>query len=175
MVVNDWHVANWTSSGDEVPSSVWLSHEKQKKLHSFLEHLFSQVGRLITRTSISPQGGFLEITILFQCSCFCTLELLLFTVRRNSSLELCGFAPKRVKEATVGPLGAFFVVSCTYIWSWFGKMVPSGPPWPHFFLQVDTITSTLRGPVVARAFEQTKCFTPGRGFQGNGLSYCSQM
>uniref|UniRef100_A0A8C7XIB0 Phosphatidylinositol 3,4,5-trisphosphate-dependent Rac exchanger 2 protein n=1 Tax=Oryzias sinensis TaxID=183150 RepID=A0A8C7XIB0_9TELE len=59
-------------SGDEVPSSVWLSHEKQKKLHSFLEHLFSQV---------------------------------------------------------------------------------------------DTITSTLRGPVVARAFEQTKCFTSGRGFQ----------
>ncbi|RVE58754.1 hypothetical protein OJAV_G00198160 [Oryzias javanicus] len=59
-------------SGDEVPSSVWLSHEKQKKLHSFLEHLFSQV---------------------------------------------------------------------------------------------DTITSNLRGPVAARAFEQTKCFTPGRGFQ----------
>uniref|UniRef100_A0A8C7XJQ8 Phosphatidylinositol 3,4,5-trisphosphate-dependent Rac exchanger 2 protein n=1 Tax=Oryzias sinensis TaxID=183150 RepID=A0A8C7XJQ8_9TELE len=77
--------------------SVWLSHEKQKKLHSFLEHLFSQVGHLITRTSISPQGGFLEITILFQCSCFCTLELL-FTVRRNSSLGLCGFSPKREKE-----------------------------------------------------------------------------
>uniref|UniRef100_A0A8C4DKU2 Phosphatidylinositol 3,4,5-trisphosphate-dependent Rac exchanger 2 protein n=1 Tax=Dicentrarchus labrax TaxID=13489 RepID=A0A8C4DKU2_DICLA len=30
-------------SGDEMPSSVWLSHDKQKKLHSFLEHLFSQV------------------------------------------------------------------------------------------------------------------------------------
>uniref|UniRef100_A0A671YFU8 Phosphatidylinositol-3,4,5-trisphosphate dependent Rac exchange factor 2 n=1 Tax=Sparus aurata TaxID=8175 RepID=A0A671YFU8_SPAAU len=30
------------SAGDEMPSSVWLSHEKQKKLHSFLEHLFSQ-------------------------------------------------------------------------------------------------------------------------------------
>uniref|UniRef100_A0A672ZV33 Phosphatidylinositol-3,4,5-trisphosphate-dependent Rac exchange factor 2 n=1 Tax=Sphaeramia orbicularis TaxID=375764 RepID=A0A672ZV33_9TELE len=29
-------------SGDEMPSSVWLSHDKQKKLHSFLEHLFSQ-------------------------------------------------------------------------------------------------------------------------------------
>lgn len=29
-----------------MPSSVWLSHEKQKKLHSFLEHLFSQVGEL---------------------------------------------------------------------------------------------------------------------------------
>lgn len=28
-----------------MPSSVWLSHEKQKKLHSFLEHLFSQVGQ----------------------------------------------------------------------------------------------------------------------------------
>uniref|UniRef100_A0A4W6DXA6 Phosphatidylinositol-3,4,5-trisphosphate dependent Rac exchange factor 2 n=1 Tax=Lates calcarifer TaxID=8187 RepID=A0A4W6DXA6_LATCA len=26
--------------------SVWLSHDKQKKLHSFLEHLFSQVGQL---------------------------------------------------------------------------------------------------------------------------------
>uniref|UniRef100_A0A672J732 Phosphatidylinositol 3,4,5-trisphosphate-dependent Rac exchanger 2 protein n=1 Tax=Salarias fasciatus TaxID=181472 RepID=A0A672J732_SALFA len=60
-------------SGDEMPSSVWLSHDKQKKLHSFLEHLFSQV---------------------------------------------------------------------------------------------DSITSMLRGAVVARAFEQTKCFTPGRGLQG---------
>uniref|UniRef100_A0A672J3N8 Phosphatidylinositol 3,4,5-trisphosphate-dependent Rac exchanger 2 protein n=1 Tax=Salarias fasciatus TaxID=181472 RepID=A0A672J3N8_SALFA len=30
-------------SGDEMPSSVWLSHDKQKKLHSFLEHLFSQM------------------------------------------------------------------------------------------------------------------------------------
>uniref|UniRef100_A0A4W6DWD5 Phosphatidylinositol-3,4,5-trisphosphate dependent Rac exchange factor 2 n=1 Tax=Lates calcarifer TaxID=8187 RepID=A0A4W6DWD5_LATCA len=59
-------------SGDEMPSSVWLSHDKQKKLHSFLEHLFSQV---------------------------------------------------------------------------------------------DSITSMLRGVVVARAFEQTKCFTPGRGLQ----------
>ncbi|KAF0028123.1 hypothetical protein F2P81_019210 [Scophthalmus maximus] len=59
-------------SGDEMPSSVWLSHDKQKKLHSFLEHLFSQV---------------------------------------------------------------------------------------------DSITSMLRGAVVARAFEQTKCFTPGRGLQ----------
>uniref|UniRef100_A0A674NM56 Phosphatidylinositol 3,4,5-trisphosphate-dependent Rac exchanger 2 protein n=1 Tax=Takifugu rubripes TaxID=31033 RepID=A0A674NM56_TAKRU len=61
-------------SGDEMPSSVWLSHEKQKKLHSFLEHLFSQV---------------------------------------------------------------------------------------------DSITSVLRGPAIARAFEQTKCFTPTRGLQGN--------
>ncbi|XP_039899618.1 phosphatidylinositol 3,4,5-trisphosphate-dependent Rac exchanger 2 protein isoform X3 [Simochromis diagramma] len=59
-------------SGDEMPSSVWLSHDKQKKLHSFLEHLFSQV---------------------------------------------------------------------------------------------DSITSMLTGAVVARAFEQTKCFTPGRGLQ----------
>ncbi|KAM9331751.1 phosphatidylinositol 3,4,5-trisphosphate-dependent Rac exchanger 2 protein isoform 3-T3 [Pholidichthys leucotaenia] len=57
-------------SGDEMPSNVWLSHDKQKKLHSFLEHLFSQV---------------------------------------------------------------------------------------------DSITSMLRGAVVTRAFEQTKCFTPGRG------------
>uniref|UniRef100_A0A8D3C429 Phosphatidylinositol-3,4,5-trisphosphate dependent Rac exchange factor 2 n=1 Tax=Scophthalmus maximus TaxID=52904 RepID=A0A8D3C429_SCOMX len=30
-------------AGDEMPSSVWLSHDKQKKLHSFLEHLFSQM------------------------------------------------------------------------------------------------------------------------------------
>uniref|UniRef100_A0A3Q2QU97 Phosphatidylinositol 3,4,5-trisphosphate-dependent Rac exchanger 2 protein n=1 Tax=Fundulus heteroclitus TaxID=8078 RepID=A0A3Q2QU97_FUNHE len=59
-------------SGDEMPSSVWLSHDKQKKLHSFLEHLFSQV---------------------------------------------------------------------------------------------DSITSMLRGAGVARAFEQTKCFTPARGLQ----------
>uniref|UniRef100_A0A7N6A4Y7 Phosphatidylinositol 3,4,5-trisphosphate-dependent Rac exchanger 2 protein n=1 Tax=Anabas testudineus TaxID=64144 RepID=A0A7N6A4Y7_ANATE len=60
-------------SGDEMPSSVWLSHDKQKKIHSFLEHLFSQV---------------------------------------------------------------------------------------------DSISSVLKGAVVARAFEQTKCFTPGRGLQG---------
>uniref|UniRef100_A0A8C2XHU6 Phosphatidylinositol-3,4,5-trisphosphate dependent Rac exchange factor 2 n=1 Tax=Cyclopterus lumpus TaxID=8103 RepID=A0A8C2XHU6_CYCLU len=33
---------NYLCAGDEMPSSVWLSHEKQKKLHSFLEHLFSQ-------------------------------------------------------------------------------------------------------------------------------------
>ncbi|CAG00668.1 unnamed protein product [Tetraodon nigroviridis] len=59
-------------SGDEMPSSVWLSHEKQKKLHRFLEHLFSQV---------------------------------------------------------------------------------------------DSITSVLRGASVARAFEQTRCFTPARGLQ----------
>uniref|UniRef100_A0A8C2D7L5 Phosphatidylinositol-3,4,5-trisphosphate-dependent Rac exchange factor 2 n=1 Tax=Cyprinus carpio TaxID=7962 RepID=A0A8C2D7L5_CYPCA len=30
-------------SGDEMPTSVWISHDKQKKLHGFLEHLFSQV------------------------------------------------------------------------------------------------------------------------------------
>ncbi|KAF7213927.1 5-trisphosphate-dependent Rac exchange factor 2 [Nothobranchius furzeri] len=59
-------------SGDEMASSVWLSHDKQKKLHSFLEHLFSQV---------------------------------------------------------------------------------------------DSISSMLRGAMVARAFEQTKGFTPGRGLQ----------
>lgn len=35
-----------------------------------------------------------------------------------------------------------------------------------FFFQVDSITSMVRGAVVARAFEQTKCFTPGRGLQG---------
>uniref|UniRef100_A0A8C5FJ01 Phosphatidylinositol-3,4,5-trisphosphate dependent Rac exchange factor 2 n=1 Tax=Gadus morhua TaxID=8049 RepID=A0A8C5FJ01_GADMO len=57
---------------DEMPSSMWLSHDKQKKLHGFLEHLFSQV---------------------------------------------------------------------------------------------DSITSMLRGALVGRAFEQTKCFTPGRGLQ----------
>ncbi|KAJ3611190.1 hypothetical protein NHX12_021207 [Muraenolepis orangiensis] len=65
-------VASFTSICDEMPSSVWLSHDKQKKLQSFLEHLFSQV---------------------------------------------------------------------------------------------DSITSMLRGAVVTRAFEQTKCFTPGRGLQ----------
>uniref|UniRef100_A0A8B9RNV6 Phosphatidylinositol-3,4,5-trisphosphate-dependent Rac exchange factor 2 n=1 Tax=Astyanax mexicanus TaxID=7994 RepID=A0A8B9RNV6_ASTMX len=27
---------------DEMPASMWISHDKQKKLHSFLEHLFSQ-------------------------------------------------------------------------------------------------------------------------------------
>ncbi|XP_063062477.1 phosphatidylinositol 3,4,5-trisphosphate-dependent Rac exchanger 2 protein [Engraulis encrasicolus] len=59
-------------SGDEMPTSVWISHDKQKKLHGFLEHLFSQV---------------------------------------------------------------------------------------------ESITSLLKGPVVAKAFEQTKCFTPTRGLQ----------
>ncbi|MBN3309670.1 PREX2 protein, partial [Amia calva] len=59
-------------SGDELPVSVWISHDKQKKLHGFLEHLFSQV---------------------------------------------------------------------------------------------ESITSLLKGAVVARVFEQTKCFTPGRGLQ----------
>uniref|UniRef100_A0A665W7R0 Phosphatidylinositol-3,4,5-trisphosphate-dependent Rac exchange factor 2 n=1 Tax=Echeneis naucrates TaxID=173247 RepID=A0A665W7R0_ECHNA len=69
-------------SGDEMPSSVWLSHEKQKKLHGFLEHLFSQV---------------------------------------------------------------------------------------------DSITSMLRGAVVARAFEQTKCFTPGRGLQDSEIQLRRDM
>ncbi|KAK1172759.1 phosphatidylinositol 3,4,5-trisphosphate-dependent Rac exchanger 2 protein-like [Acipenser oxyrinchus oxyrinchus] len=59
-------------SGDELPLSVRISHDKQKKLHGFLEHLFSQV---------------------------------------------------------------------------------------------ESTTSLLKGPAVARAFEQTKCFTPGRGLQ----------
>uniref|UniRef100_A0A8C9RWE7 Phosphatidylinositol 3,4,5-trisphosphate-dependent Rac exchanger 2 protein n=1 Tax=Scleropages formosus TaxID=113540 RepID=A0A8C9RWE7_SCLFO len=59
-------------SGDEMPASIWISHDKQKKLHGFLEHLFSQV---------------------------------------------------------------------------------------------DSITSLLKGAVVARAFEQTKCFTPERSLQ----------
>uniref|UniRef100_A0A672KIT0 Phosphatidylinositol 3,4,5-trisphosphate-dependent Rac exchanger 2 protein n=1 Tax=Sinocyclocheilus grahami TaxID=75366 RepID=A0A672KIT0_SINGR len=59
-------------SGDEMPTSVWITHDKQKKLHGFLEHLFSQV---------------------------------------------------------------------------------------------ESITSLLKGATVTRAFEQTKCFTPGRGLQ----------
>lgn len=42
----------------------------------------------------------------------------------------------------------------------------SAPTRPLCFPQVDSITSMLRGAVVARAFEQTKCFTPGRGLQG---------
>uniref|UniRef100_A0AAX7V0M6 Phosphatidylinositol 3,4,5-trisphosphate-dependent Rac exchanger 2 protein n=1 Tax=Astatotilapia calliptera TaxID=8154 RepID=A0AAX7V0M6_ASTCA len=69
-------------SGDEMPLSVWLSHDKQKKLHSFLEHLFSQV---------------------------------------------------------------------------------------------DSITSMLTGAVVARAFEQTKCFTPGRGLQDSEIQLRRDM
>uniref|UniRef100_A0A7N6AFC4 Phosphatidylinositol-3,4,5-trisphosphate-dependent Rac exchange factor 2 n=1 Tax=Anabas testudineus TaxID=64144 RepID=A0A7N6AFC4_ANATE len=40
-------------SGDEMPSSVWLSHDKQKKIHSFLEHLFSQVGQLNICTDVT--------------------------------------------------------------------------------------------------------------------------
>nr|XP_033789868.1 phosphatidylinositol 3,4,5-trisphosphate-dependent Rac exchanger 2 protein isoform X2 [Geotrypetes seraphini] len=35
----------------------------------------------------------------------------------------------------------------------------------NLFSQVDSITSLLRGPAVARAFEQTKFFTPGRSLQ----------
>ncbi|MGH0148444.1 UNVERIFIED_CONTAM: hypothetical protein FKN15_012822 [Acipenser sinensis] len=35
----------------------------------------------------------------------------------------------------------------------------------HLFSQVESTTSLLKGPAVARAFEQTKCFTPGRGLQ----------
>uniref|UniRef100_A0A3Q1JSC9 Phosphatidylinositol 3,4,5-trisphosphate-dependent Rac exchanger 2 protein n=1 Tax=Anabas testudineus TaxID=64144 RepID=A0A3Q1JSC9_ANATE len=69
-------------SGDEMPSSVWLSHDKQKKIHSFLEHLFSQV---------------------------------------------------------------------------------------------DSISSVLKGAVVARAFEQTKCFTPGRGLQDSEIQLRRDM
>ncbi|KAG8133673.1 hypothetical protein E2320_011438 [Naja naja] len=35
----------------------------------------------------------------------------------------------------------------------------------HLFGQVDSIINLLKGPAVARAFEQTKFFTPGRSFQ----------
>uniref|UniRef100_A0A8C5AAH8 Phosphatidylinositol-3,4,5-trisphosphate dependent Rac exchange factor 2 n=1 Tax=Gadus morhua TaxID=8049 RepID=A0A8C5AAH8_GADMO len=35
---------------DEMPSSMWLSHDKQKKLHGFLEHLFSQVSQLASHS-----------------------------------------------------------------------------------------------------------------------------
>ncbi|KAF7246293.1 Phosphatidylinositol 3,4,5-trisphosphate-dependent Rac exchanger 2 protein, partial [Varanus komodoensis] len=35
----------------------------------------------------------------------------------------------------------------------------------HLFGQVDSIINLLKGPVVARAFEQTKFFTPGRSVQ----------
>ncbi|KAG8570657.1 hypothetical protein GDO81_011367 [Engystomops pustulosus] len=35
----------------------------------------------------------------------------------------------------------------------------------HLFSQVESITNLLRGPAVARAFQQTKYFTPGRGLQ----------
>ncbi|KAE8598952.1 hypothetical protein XENTR_v10017002 [Xenopus tropicalis] len=35
----------------------------------------------------------------------------------------------------------------------------------HLFSQVESITLLLRGPAVARVFEQTKYFTPGRGLQ----------
>uniref|UniRef100_A0A8C8JLK8 Phosphatidylinositol 3,4,5-trisphosphate-dependent Rac exchanger 2 protein n=1 Tax=Oncorhynchus tshawytscha TaxID=74940 RepID=A0A8C8JLK8_ONCTS len=69
-------------SGDEMPASVWISHDKQKKLHSFLEHLFSQV---------------------------------------------------------------------------------------------ESITSLLKGAVVAKAFEQTKCFTPGRGLQDSEIQLRRDM
>uniref|UniRef100_A0A8B9LTI8 Phosphatidylinositol-3,4,5-trisphosphate-dependent Rac exchange factor 2 n=1 Tax=Astyanax mexicanus TaxID=7994 RepID=A0A8B9LTI8_ASTMX len=69
-------------SGDEMPASMWISHDKQKKLHSFLEHLFSQV---------------------------------------------------------------------------------------------ESITSLLKGVSVARAFEQTKCFTPGRGLQDSELQLRRDM
>ncbi|XP_073439958.1 phosphatidylinositol 3,4,5-trisphosphate-dependent Rac exchanger 2 protein [Dendrobates tinctorius] len=35
----------------------------------------------------------------------------------------------------------------------------------HLFSQVESITNLLRGPAVAKAFEQTKYFTPGRSLQ----------
>lgn len=45
-----------------MPSSVWLSHEKQKKLHSFLEHLYSQVGQL---TSTQGKGAELPVVLMW--------------------------------------------------------------------------------------------------------------
>uniref|UniRef100_A0A7N9B0H3 Phosphatidylinositol 3,4,5-trisphosphate-dependent Rac exchanger 2 protein n=1 Tax=Mastacembelus armatus TaxID=205130 RepID=A0A7N9B0H3_9TELE len=61
-------------SGDEIPSSVWLSHDKQKKLHSFLEHLFSQVDSIT-----SMLRGALVARAFEQTKCFskvnCTKKL----------------------------------------------------------------------------------------------------
>lgn len=53
-----------TSAGDEMPSSVWLSHDKQKKLHSFLEHLFSQVGQLNICTDVIDVESLTFLSIL---------------------------------------------------------------------------------------------------------------
>lgn len=62
---------------------------------------------------------------------------------------------------------AFFLLPSAYFWSLSGKWRHvSAPTRPLCFLQVDSITSMLRGEKVAQAFEQTKCFTPGRGLQG---------
>uniref|UniRef100_A0A672ZXQ7 Phosphatidylinositol-3,4,5-trisphosphate-dependent Rac exchange factor 2 n=1 Tax=Sphaeramia orbicularis TaxID=375764 RepID=A0A672ZXQ7_9TELE len=58
-------------SGDEMPSSVWLSHDKQKKLHSFLEHLFSQY--------FTPQFFNLQVLYFVLLSSFSDYSSLIFS------------------------------------------------------------------------------------------------
>uniref|UniRef100_A0AAY5EN72 Phosphatidylinositol-3,4,5-trisphosphate-dependent Rac exchange factor 2 n=1 Tax=Electrophorus electricus TaxID=8005 RepID=A0AAY5EN72_ELEEL len=52
-------------SGDEMPASVWISHDKQKKLHGFLEHLFSQAESLTSLLKEAPLSHAFEQTQCF--------------------------------------------------------------------------------------------------------------
>uniref|UniRef100_A0A803SYB2 Phosphatidylinositol 3,4,5-trisphosphate-dependent Rac exchanger 2 protein n=1 Tax=Anolis carolinensis TaxID=28377 RepID=A0A803SYB2_ANOCA len=45
----------------------------------------------------------------------------------------------------------------------------------HLFGQVDSIITLLKGPAVARAFEQTKFFTPGRSLQDSEIQLRRDM
>lgn len=72
---------------------------------------------------------------------------------------------QRAKEAGVGSVWAAGFAS-HHILVDFRIVGNKSNPVLFFFFQVDSITSMVRGAVVARAFEQTKCFTPGRGLQG---------
>ncbi|KAI5617161.1 phosphatidylinositol 3,4,5-trisphosphate-dependent Rac exchanger 2 protein, partial [Silurus asotus] len=52
-------------SGDEMPASMWISPDKQKKLHGFLEHLFSQV-----ESMMSLLKGVTVARVFEQTKCF---------------------------------------------------------------------------------------------------------
>lgn len=86
---------------------------------------------------------------------------------------------KEQGKQVLGMPGQFFASIHTHMQYFrsilYEETVSSASAWPLFCLQVDSITSMLTGAVVARAFEQTKCFTPGRGLQGKTAPCASDV
>lgn len=90
-------------------------------------------------------------------------------------MRLC--VTQKAREAGVDYVWAavFATLHILFIWPWWEMVTLSARTHPlcvyvllfcFVFSQVDSVTSMLRGAVVARAFEQTKSFTPARGLQG---------
>lgn len=121
--------------------------------------------------------------------CLCTFEVLLaisFIVERfpqlclhTANMWICTVGDRERVRGTSANwfcLGSRFLYMLLIFARLCGNCVVQVPQLDlSAFLQVDSITSLLRGTVVARAFEQTKCFTPGRGLQGKTPGPCRHL